>query len=247
MVVTSATIPTVACDGSKSGNFGFLTVPNTAASMATVSLFAPMIQINWRSTDRPEASLTPTPPPTPTSASIVVVATSGTKTIDTEAASGEQTLILAPGIGSGADASDADADIGEESATPSQQSVDNGNGNKAEGLNVVSRVAIGAASTAVLLAVVVCGLFYWWRRRRKSKYETRELDRLYGMRHTMGPDGDFTSQEEMPSWHRGHRIVTPPTRYPGARAGTQSMRSVNMPPTPVVPSVPYYKPYRPPY
>ncbi|KAL1835414.1 hypothetical protein VTJ49DRAFT_6776 [Mycothermus thermophilus] len=239
MIAASTTIPTVTCDGSKSGDFGFLTIPDAGASITALSLFAPMIQINWRATDRPETTTTE---PTTTSASAIErVTPSGTKTVDTAAASGEETLILAPSDGSGTGGFDVDfggSDTGTSSSSSQQPS---NNSDDGEGLNAASRVAIGAASTAVLLAVIVCGLFYWWRR-RKSKLEERNLNRLYGLRHTTVPAGDLTSKDDMPGWYRGQRLMTPPNHYySGASGWAPSMRSVERP----APVVPYYRPYRP--
>ncbi len=59
MIATSTTVPTVTCDGSKSGAFAFQTIPDAKASITAFSLFAPMIQINFQSSDKAQ----PTSPP----------------------------------------------------------------------------------------------------------------------------------------------------------------------------------------
>ncbi|KAL2125813.1 hypothetical protein VTI74DRAFT_2626 [Chaetomium olivicolor] len=50
MAVRSTTIPTVSCQDGSSNNFGFTTLPNSA--VRSIWLFAPMIQLAWKSTDR---------------------------------------------------------------------------------------------------------------------------------------------------------------------------------------------------
>ncbi|KAB5549501.1 hypothetical protein GE09DRAFT_1174419 [Coniochaeta sp. 2T2.1] len=58
MIATSTVIPTVTCDGNKVGALAFNTVPD--ASVTAFSLYAPMIQINFQSSDLPPAEA-PTP------------------------------------------------------------------------------------------------------------------------------------------------------------------------------------------
>ncbi|KAL2177771.1 uncharacterized protein P884DRAFT_306846 [Thermothelomyces heterothallicus CBS 202.75] len=53
-VATSTAFPTVSCQDGASNNFGFITVPN--AKVRSMNLYAPMIQIAWKSSDRPETS-----------------------------------------------------------------------------------------------------------------------------------------------------------------------------------------------
>ncbi|KAL2270755.1 hypothetical protein VTJ83DRAFT_126 [Remersonia thermophila] len=243
MVAASTAIPTVTCHGSKSGNFGYLTIPGEggASSLTALTLLAPMIQINWRATDRPGATTTAEPTATSISGSQGPSA-SGTKTVDAAAASGEATLVLAPGDGRGT--SRLDPNAGGTSSSSRQPASDdkNENGDTGGGLDAFSGVAIGAASTAVLLAVVVCGLFFWWWRRRTSKREERDPSRLYGMRHAMSPVGGLAIQDDMPGWYRGQRQATLPNQYSGASGWAPSMRSIDRP---AAPAMPYYRPYRP--
>lgn len=56
MVATSTLLPTVSCQSGSSNNFGFTTLPN--AEVEALNLYAPMIQIAWKSSDRPETSTT---------------------------------------------------------------------------------------------------------------------------------------------------------------------------------------------
>lgn len=54
MRAKSTEFPTVSCEGGSSNNFGFTTLPN--AAVTTMSLYAPMIQIAWKASDRPKTS-----------------------------------------------------------------------------------------------------------------------------------------------------------------------------------------------
>ncbi|KAK3294191.1 uncharacterized protein B0H64DRAFT_181533 [Chaetomium fimeti] len=58
MRATSATLPTVSCEDGASNNFGFTTIPN--ARVPAMNLYAPMIQLAWKASDRPETSTTST-------------------------------------------------------------------------------------------------------------------------------------------------------------------------------------------
>ncbi|KAK4125801.1 hypothetical protein N657DRAFT_642552 [Parathielavia appendiculata] len=55
-VATSTTLPTVSCESGSSNNFGFTTLP--AAKVSALHLYAPMIQLAWKATDRPDFDIT---------------------------------------------------------------------------------------------------------------------------------------------------------------------------------------------
>lgn len=60
-IATSATYSAVTCESGTSGGFAFWTIPFTTVSAVTVSevsLYAPMIQINWKASDRPVKTVT---------------------------------------------------------------------------------------------------------------------------------------------------------------------------------------------
>lgn len=65
-VATSTTISVVTCESGTSGNLEYLTVPTTISNALDVvavseyTLFAPLIQMNWLSTDLPSSSPTST-------------------------------------------------------------------------------------------------------------------------------------------------------------------------------------------
>jgi hypothetical protein len=54
MRAKSTQFPTISCEGGSSNNFGFTTLPNRAVT--AMNLYAPMIQIAWKASDRPETS-----------------------------------------------------------------------------------------------------------------------------------------------------------------------------------------------
>ncbi|EAQ87460.1 hypothetical protein CHGG_04079 [Chaetomium globosum CBS 148.51] len=54
MRAKSTELPTVSCENGASNNFGFTTLPN--AAVTTMNLYAPMIQLAWKASDRPETS-----------------------------------------------------------------------------------------------------------------------------------------------------------------------------------------------
>lgn len=64
---TSITLPTVTCQGGSSNHFGFTTVPNSAIKI--LNLYAPMIQLAWKSTDLTDSTATTTSAPTSSPAS----------------------------------------------------------------------------------------------------------------------------------------------------------------------------------
>ena len=220
MVATSTTIPTVTCEGSKSGDFGFQTVPDAKASITAFSLFAPMIQINWQSSDRPQSTTTnPTATQTATSSSSKKRLTaSGTQVIDTDATSSPETLILDDNVqtAGGADNIGIGGGSSPPTSTPSlQDNTSSSSPSSSGGFSSGAKVAIGVGGAAAVLMLLVCALFYFWRR-RKNRREERELDRPYGVKGTMSAGGDFASSGDIPGWYRGQR-----------------------------PAAPYYKPYRP--
>ena len=71
-VATSTTISVVTCQSGTSGNLEYVTVPTTTSNVAVseYTLFAPLIQMNWQSTDRPSSSPTSTPTSSGTSSAL---------------------------------------------------------------------------------------------------------------------------------------------------------------------------------
>jgi hypothetical protein len=232
IVATSTTVPTVTCDGSKSGDFGFQTIPDAKASITAFSLLAPMIQINWQSSDRPESTTSSGPTATETSDRTT---RSGTETSDT---SGPETLVL---DGNPQTTGGGTVDIGADAPTSTPTLQENETSSDSGPLSSGAKVAIGVTASAAVLVMLVCALFYVWRR-RKTQREEQELDRLYGLKHTMSSGGDFTSGDDIPGWYRGQRLVTP-TKDPFG--GHDASQGHGMVPEMERPAAPYYRPYRP--
>ncbi|KAK0746462.1 hypothetical protein B0T18DRAFT_294025, partial [Schizothecium vesticola] len=55
-IARTTTISTVTCRSGRSEGFDFATIPNVAAGVSSLNIFAPMIQIAWRAEDRPPSS-----------------------------------------------------------------------------------------------------------------------------------------------------------------------------------------------
>ncbi|KAL2256388.1 hypothetical protein VTK26DRAFT_1747 [Humicola hyalothermophila] len=240
MIATSTAIPTVTCDGNKSGGLVFRTVPDPKVTTITaLSLSAPMIQIVWQSSDRSDESTSTEPTATGTPRTTAP----GTKTVDTGAGAGkgQETLQLDDNfetrtgtfdLGSGGLAGPPTATGNPPTLHDSEQSSDSSD---SPTLSSAAKVGLGVAGAALVLVVFVCGLFYCWRR-RKNEREEQEMDRLYGMKHagTATSGGEFTSSADIPGWYRGQRLATP-TRDPFGEGMAM----------PTQPSTPYYRPYRP--
>ncbi|KAK5652315.1 hypothetical protein OQA88_10665 [Cercophora sp. LCS_1] len=236
MIATSTVIPTVTCDGSKSGDFAFKTVPDPEASITAFSLFAPMIQINWQSSDRPSTRSATTTGPGATRTNDLPAETSGTKVIDPDIASGAPTLEtdgsvrLPTGALNGTESTDDPAnDADKEESTEGET-----------GLATTTKVGLSIAGAVAAVAIVVGSIVYVWRRRRHHR-EDQELDRLYGMKHNSS-SVDLTGHgdDEIPGWYRGQRQL--PTRL------SPTQLSPFRPDGPAnleVPQSPYYRPYRP--
>ena len=251
MVATSTTIPTVTCDGSKSGDVAFMTVPNEEASITAFSVLAPMIQINWQSSDRPKPTTSTRRSATRTSTTGRVKTTSSeTSTSDGEdddddetktsdSTRGRETLVLDEHPQTtGGDKIDIGAGVPAPTTTPTLQENESSSDNG--GMSSGAKVAIGVASSVAVLMVLVCALFYCWRK-RKTQREEQELDRLYGLKHSMSAGGDFTNSGDIPGWYRGQRLETA-KKDP---FGVHDANHGGMMPEMERPAAPYYRPYRP--
>ncbi|KAK3392721.1 hypothetical protein B0H63DRAFT_461 [Podospora didyma] len=243
MVATSTTVPMVTCDsGTKSGDVASQTVPDIKASITAFSLFAPMFQINWQSSDLPETATASSQPETTaaipsngtnTGANNQPTVMSGTKTVHVGAASGLPTLETdgsqAAPTGVPVNTSDTagnNSDASRKEATPGDS-----------GMATGTKVGLGIAGGVAAVLIAVSAFFYVWRRRR-SQREEQELDRLYGIKHTTSSSADLTASDEIPGWYRGHRLMTPtqPMSADPFRGGTSELEP---------PASPYYRPYRP--
>ncbi|KAK3903556.1 hypothetical protein C8A05DRAFT_43221 [Staphylotrichum tortipilum] len=247
-IATSTNVPTVTCDGNKIGPLGTQTVPDTKASITAFSLFAPMFQLNFQSTDLPSSTSTSSKSSSSRSTRITTNApttTSGTRTLDSDATTGlDTTLILDDTVHTAASTG------GVPSVTPTLQENAN-NGTSTGSFSSAAKVAVGVGGAVAVLLAVVCGMFYVWRR-RKARREEQELDRLYGIKdNSMSAGGDFASSGDIPGWYRGQRLNTP-VHEPFSDVGRSAVGGVGgggglseMAAVPAPPPSPYYRPYRP--
>ncbi|KAK3335182.1 hypothetical protein B0T19DRAFT_2370 [Cercophora scortea] len=257
MVATSTTVPTVTCDGTKSGDVAFQTIPDAKASITAFSLLAPMIQINWQSSDKPQTTPAESPSASETGTVAVPVTTSstsanstkttrtiqspsisGTQSIDTGAASGVATLETAEpqpstetATNSIAATSTSDAESPSSSSTAAEQK---DAAQESAGIAMSTKVGLGITGGVVAAVALASALIFFWRR-RKNQQEEQELDRLYGMKHSS--DGELATHEEIPGWYRGQMPMTPrtPAVDPYRGGGASDL----------APPSPYYRPYRP--
>ncbi|KAK4096996.1 hypothetical protein N658DRAFT_562101 [Parathielavia hyrcaniae] len=252
MVATSTVMSTVTCDGNKRAALAFQTIPDPKASITAFSLFAPMIQINWQSSDRPSltssdstsigsSSQSSSAPSTTTSDRITA---SGTPTVDADAKSSADTLILDTNPQTtGAN----EVDLGDATPTPTPSLQESETPSDSGSFSSGAKVAIGVTGAVAVVMMVVCVFFYCWRR-RKTQREEQELDRLYGVKGAMTSGGDFTHGGDIPGWYRGQRLMTPTKDPFVARHQRDGSWATEVEPPPVLrmPTVPHYRPYRPP-
>ncbi|AEO69847.1 uncharacterized protein THITE_2057645 [Thermothielavioides terrestris NRRL 8126] len=247
MVATSTTVPTVTCDGNKSGDLAVRTVPDAAASITALSLFAPMIQINWQSSDRPASSTESTRPTATSTSTDNRITASGTHTIGTGADSSAETTLVIDGHPQTSGTAHIVIGAGTPTSTPSLQGDDKAAASDSSGgFSSAAKVAVGVGGAVAVLTLLVCALFYYLRR-RKSRREEQELDRLFGTanaKHEMTAAGDFTSSSDIPGWYRGQRLATL-TKDPFRDAWGIREPEMPLPPPPPVAREPYFRPYRP--
>ncbi|KAH8898037.1 hypothetical protein GQ53DRAFT_712568 [Thozetella sp. PMI_491] len=226
MVATSTTVPTVTCDGTKSGAFAFQTVPDAKASITAFSLFAPMIQINFQSSDQPKQTSAPA---SSTSVSDTAKGTttagssSGTSSViappasDTSAPPASETLVTdgsqtppadTPAeTGTGTTSSDGPASASNTAGLQSAENLNSGNG----GLAPMTVVGLGVGGGVAALALIASVGIYLWKR-KKSRQEEEELDRLYGMKGLSSPH-DPVRNDDIPGWYRGQRPTPTADRF----------------------------------
>lgn len=165
-IARTTTVGTVTCKSGRSEGFEFATVPNVAGGVASLNIFAPMIQIAWRAEDRPPEESR----------------TSSSRTTRSGSSSG-----TTPGVvgGGGGDQDDRDMDGGLPSlnnpggggavpsggsGVPSSSSSPGGGGG---GLSTPAIIGISVGVTIVVLGAILGAAFVWWRKRRRVR--TTEL------------------------------------------------------------------------
>ncbi|KAK4249033.1 hypothetical protein C7999DRAFT_13091 [Corynascus novoguineensis] len=233
MMAESTTVPTVTCKDGTTGDVAFQTVPDEEASITAFSLLAPMIQINWQSSDLPTSTTTSSRRTATKTSTSSRSTTDSTETTRTGTSSSSETSDL----GDGSQTTGGETSTDAPTNTPTLQ--DSDNSSDSSSLSSGVKVAIGVAGSVAVLLMLVCTLFYCWRRRKNDR-EEQELDRLYGLKNTMNDGGDFTNTTDIPGWYRGQRLATPAHDPFGGYNGNPGFGSEME-----RPAVPYYRPYRP--
>lgn len=270
--MVSTTLPTISYDGTKSKT-STVTVPNSKASIASFTILAPMIQINWQATDRPASTTAPSRPPLTTGPEATSTRSSDTDT-GTDTDPTDSPTAAQPTDNSTPAAGLPDANTNDPNSDAQKKESESGGG----GLATATKVGLGIGAGVAAFALVLGVVFFLWRRRH-SRQEEDELDRLYGLKQ-IGPDAHSSTdlsgggmKDDIPGWYRGQRPLQNTTGMSGAAMPTalspsymspQGMPSQGMPlqgMSPVAPSgpanpyidgagpqagaAPYYRPYRP--
>lgn len=233
MIATSTVVPTVSCDGNKVGALAFNTVPDTAAQVTAFSLYAPMIQINFQSSDLPAAAA-PGPTagtfttrttttvsagaPSPTASS----STSSSSSPQSQTSSQEETSSTSQQAASTATSSEeqletappptttAASALSPPSTTADLQTADaaaDTTNTSSSGFPRMAAVGIGVGGGVAALLIGGSALLYCVRRRR-SRREDRELDRLYGLGKLDSVTGSSRG-DEFPGFYRGQMPTVP--------------------------------------
>ncbi|KAK4143981.1 uncharacterized protein C8A04DRAFT_28325 [Dichotomopilus funicola] len=257
MMATSTAVPTVTCDGDTTGGLGTMTVPNKEASITTFSVYAPMIQINWQSSDRSHSTSSSSSRRTSTTkkSSSESTHTSSSATKSSHSNSDDHSHTASTSATETLVTDDSPSPTGGQSTggpnqptntPPTLQEGQTSSGDDGP-LSPGAKVAIGVTCAVAVLVFAVCALFYFWRK-RKNAQEEQDLDRMYGLQPNMVENGAFGNAVDDPGFYRGQRQVTapsaPPTQnpfegseVPSSSGGTSEVQR---------PAAPYYKPYRPP-
>ncbi|KAL1874215.1 hypothetical protein VTK73DRAFT_542 [Phialemonium thermophilum] len=185
-VATSTVVPMVTCDAGGAGPVVTETIPDNAASITAMTLLAPMIQLNFQSSDKSASSKASAAAPASTSATDSTLAASSSAAASSAGTSSQTSTSVEASTDSSESAGSSTSEqqvqtssTGATTAAPTAEK-STGDGQKAGGLPKVAvmGIAIGAGSAALLIAgssVIICA-----RRRRKAR-EERELDQMYGL------------------------------------------------------------------
>lgn len=228
MIATSTVVPTVSCDGSKVGALAFNTVPDTAAQVTAFSLYAPMIQINFQSSDLPAAAAPGPTAGTFTTRTTTTVSASGpspTASSSSSSSSSPQSQTSSQEETSSTGQQAASTTSSEEqletappstttaasasppSTTADLQTADAADTTSSSGFPRMAAVGIGVGGGVAALLIGGSALLYCVRRRR-SRREDRELDRLYGLGKLDSVTGSSRG-DEFPGFYRGQMPTVP--------------------------------------
>ncbi|KAK4161111.1 hypothetical protein QBC43DRAFT_218268 [Cladorrhinum sp. PSN259] len=204
-VATSTAIPAmVTCDGSNFKTIDLDAVP-------TITLMAPMIQINFQSTDLPSSTIT----------NPLALAT-GTRTInlddDPSLTAGSDSAGETLEIDSSSDNKNSPSFIVDpEQTIPTNPPATTSYSSQSQpqgGLPSNVKVGLSVAGAAIGLLAFVFALFYFWKK-KKNKLEDSEMDQFYSRQggNVMGM-GQNGQNGPMPGWYKGERLMTPTSSSP---------------------------------
>jgi hypothetical protein len=150
-----ATFSTVQCSGGQFTGFSVVTVPETVSGqvLATYTVYAPLVQMNWREGDVPASSTTTGGGGGTTSAGASPGTPSAT-TITETGAGGTVTVVTA-------------------TSTPTSSASGGSSGGLSTGAQ--AGIGVGAAAGAILLLGLAVFLFWSRRRRRQQAHGTESL------------------------------------------------------------------------
>lgn len=226
MVSSTAALTVASCDDSD-----FSVATTSLDSKDSFTFLAPMIQINWQSSDRKDGQTTATKTDVPETSTLTPavpgketnspIDDDPTRSSDTGASPTDsgQGVTSAPSptnaSNDGPDSPPSQQD--QEGTTPDQQTQQQKDQNPPQQLSSSTKIGIGVAGGAVAAVAIILIVFYFWRR-RNSRQEDAELDRLYGMKHVnTGSSSDLTAHhgpgghDDIPGWYRGARPFSPLT------------------------------------
>ncbi|KAK1826182.1 hypothetical protein QBC39DRAFT_398558 [Podospora conica] len=168
-IARTTTISTVTCRGGRSEGFDFATIPNVAAGVSSLNIFAPMIQIAWRAEDRPPGFGS---------------TSSSSSSRTTRSGSGSGAAATSGGGGGGGQSDDDDDDDDQSNTSPSGSGVPS-NSSPSGGLSTAAIIGISVGATILVLGAILGAAFVWWKKRRRVM--TSELD---GTSYQPMPGGD---------------------------------------------------------
>lgn len=148
-IARTTTMGTVTCRSGRSEGLEFATVPNVAAGVSSLNIFAPMIQIAWRAEDRPPGES----------------GTSSSRTTRSGSAG------ATPGVVGGG-GGDQDDRVGDLPSNNSGGAVPSGSGipsssSSGGGLSTPAIIGISVGVTIVVLGAILGAAFVWWKKRRR--------------------------------------------------------------------------------
>ncbi|KAK3986046.1 hypothetical protein QBC44DRAFT_297756 [Cladorrhinum sp. PSN332] len=199
-VATSTAVPAiVTCDGSN-----FKTIDPEA--VPTITLMAPMIQINFQRTDLPSSTIDP----------LALATGTRTITVDTDSSPtdgsnpAEETLQVDPSSSNNKNSPSFVLDPEQTIPTNPSSSASTSQSQNQGGLPSNVKVGLGVTGAVAVVLALVFALFYFWRK-KKNKLEDREMVQFYAKHGNGMGMGGSGQNAPIPGCYRGERLVTPTT------------------------------------